>query len=542
MVASRILDLYGNPIQMEVLAEPQTSKVGWLNREFDNHPSRGLTPARLARILDAAELGDARLQHELFLDMEEKDGHIFADMSKRKHALLTVEWDIVPPRNASAAEKKQAGYAKEMIQDIDNFEDVILDALDGIGHGFSFQEIEWELLGSEWIPKQITQRPQTWFKTDYETRTKLNLRDNTLDGQELWEFGWIRHVHKAKSGYIARAGLHRTLVWPYMFKNYSIGDLAEFLEIYGLPLRLGKYPAGSSDDEKSTLLRAVMSIGHDAAGIIPENMSIDFIEAAKVGADPFTAMTEWCERTTSKCILGGTLTSQADGKTSTNALGKIHNEVRHDLTVSDAAQLNGTFTADLVYPLLALNMGGVTDRRRCPKFKFNVSETADLALLADALPKLVAAGMLIPVQWAHEQGGIPMAEDGEAILVVANPPATLPHNEQPVNTAAASAVAALIADSTGTARRAPTAPLDLADQLAAESADAWAAVLAHVTDLVNHAESLESLQTDLLNAYGRLPLAELRKVMAQGYQVAVLAGMADVGSPSTGTARRAPTQ
>ncbi|SLM64493.1 Mu-like prophage FluMu protein gp29 [Dickeya aquatica] len=47
------------------------------------------------------------------------------------------------------------------------------------------------------------------------------------------------------------------------------------------------------------------------------------------------SMIEWCERTP-KVILGGTLTSQADGKTSTNALGNVHNEVRHDILVADA--------------------------------------------------------------------------------------------------------------------------------------------------------------------------------------------------------------
>lgn len=524
--ASRILDVNGNPIQRDVLAEPQTSKVGWLHREFDNHPSRGLTPARLARILDGAELGDARLQHELFLDMEEKDGHIFADMSKRKHALLTVEWDIVPPRNASASEKKLAAYAKEVIQDIENFEDVILDALDGIGHGFSFQEIEWELLGSEWIPRTITHRPQTWFQTDRETRTRINLRDNTLDGQALWEFGWIRHVHKAKSGYIARAGLHRTLAWPYLFKNYSIGDLAEFLEIYGLPLRLGKYQAGASDDEKATLLRAVMSIGHDAAGIIPEGMAIDFVEAAKGSSDPFTAMTDWCERTTSKCILGGTLTSQADGKTSTNALGKVHNEVRQDLKVSDATQLNGTFTTDLVYPLLALNKGGIADRRRCPKFKFNVSEPADLALLADALPKLAGSGMRIPVQWAHEQGGIPMADDGDEILQVANPQMELPPEERAnQKTQTAAATAALTA--TGQPSTYPDqAALDAAieaiapDLLQGQSV----ALLKPVLDLIAKSADYAEVHGKLAEVFQDMNTQQLEEMLARAMFVAEVWG------------------
>jgi hypothetical protein len=38
------------------------------------------------------------------------------------------------------------------------------------------------------------------------------------------------------------------------------------------------------------------------------------------------------------------------------------------------------------------------------------------------------------------------------------------------------------------------------------------------------------LQTALVEAYGGLPLEDLRKVMAQGLQVAALAGMADVKS------------
>lgn len=435
-----ILDQYGKPIDRKALAEPQTARVGSLHQEFASHPSRGLTPAKLARILEAAEQGDIRAQHDLFMDMEDKDGHILAEMGKRKRVILTVDWDIVPPRNSSSAERKLAGYAKELIQDIPNFEDVILDALDGIGHGFACQEIEWGMLGREWLPSAITHRPQSWFQTDRETRMQIRLRDYSLDGQALVPFGWVSHVHKAKSGYLARAGLHRVLAWPYLFKNYAVGDLAEFLEIYGLPLRLGTYQGGASDEEKSTLLRAVMSIGHDAAGIIPEGMAIEFKEAAKGASDPFEFMVAWCERTQSKAILGGTLTSQADGKSSTNALGNVHNEVRHDLMVSDAIQLAGTFTRDLVYPLLALNKGGVEDRRRLPRFIFRVEETEDITRMSEALPKLAGAGMKIPASWAHEQLGIPQPEEGEEVLAVPDPAMAL--RKKPVTAAATAALKA----------------------------------------------------------------------------------------------------
>lgn len=417
-----ILDQYGQPIKKLELKESQTAKVGGLHHEFAGHPSRGLTPIKLARIMESAEQGDIRAQHDLFLDMEEKDGHIFSEMSKRKRALLTVDWDIVEPRNASAREKKLTAAVKELVQDMGEIEDVILDALDAIGHGFSCGEIEWQKLGSTWLPKSITHRPQSWFKTDHETRTEIRLRDHSLDGQLLQPFGWIKHIHRAKSGYLARAGLHRVLAWPYLFKNYSVRDLAEFLEIYGLPLRLGTYPSGAGDDEKATLLRAVLAIGHDAAGIVPEGMEIDFKEAAKGSHDPFQAMMDWCERTQSKAILGGTLTSQADGKSSTNALGNVHNEVRHDLIVSDAKQLSGTLTRDLVYPIIALNLGGIDDARRMPRWRFDLREPEDLKTYSEALPPLVKIGVQVPVSWAQEKLRIPQPKNGEPVLSIMDEP------------------------------------------------------------------------------------------------------------------------
>lgn len=525
-----IVDQYGQPIQRDVLAAPQTSKVAALYREFASHPSRGLTPARLSRILEAAEQGDMRAQHDLFLDMEEKDAHIQAEMGKRKRAILTIDWDIIPPRNASASERKLAGYAKELIQDIPNFEDVILDTLDAIGHGFSCQEIEWEMLGREWLPKEVTHRPQSWFKTDTETRTQIRLRDNSLDGQALTQFGWVTHIHRAKSGYIARAGLHRVLAWPYLFKNYGVGDLAEFLEIYGLPMRLGTYQAGASDDEKATLLRAVMSIGHDAAGIIPEGMAIEFKDAAKGASDPYEAMISWCERSQSKAILGGTLTSQADGKSSTNALGNVHNEVRHDLMVSDAIQLGGTLTRDLVYPLLALNKGGIEDRRRIPKFKFNVREVEDLATMAAALPKLVGVGMRIKTEWAHEHAGIPLAENGDAILTVPDPAMAFPPELRSKGAKLPNALKVALASLKSTGNEGEEFPdQDLLDAVIdaspGEEIDAaMRALLKPVIDNLLQGDSIETAMVSLADTYPQMDTGALEQLLARAIFVADLWG------------------
>lgn len=384
------------------------------NRTTHEHPSKGLTPQSLHRILEDAENGDIQAQSELFVDIEEKDGHIFSEMSKRKRAVIGLDWNIVPPPNSSEAERKLAEEVDGWLNQMTDLEDMMFDLLDAVGHGFSCVEIEWENLGSLWLPKAFHHRPQAWFKVNAMDEVLLR-KDGSPDGEKLWDLGWIVHKHRCRSGILARSGLMRTLVWPYLFKNYSVRDLAEFLEIYGLPTRIGKYASGADDKDKLTLLNAVREIGHNAAGIIPETMQIELLNAANGSADPFQAMIDWADKTSSKAILGGTLTSQADGKTATNALGQIHNEVRHDLLVSDAKQLAGTLTRQLILPLLQLNKGNV-DISRMPRFVFDTQLPEDLTVYSDSLPKLVEIGMKIPLSWAQEKLAIPLASEDEPVL------------------------------------------------------------------------------------------------------------------------------
>ncbi|MDT4832319.1 hypothetical protein FQZ97_658680 [compost metagenome] len=414
---------------------------------------------------------------------------------------------MVPPRNPSAAEKAEADWLNEVLQDLPDFEDLLFDLLDAIGKGFAGIELEWARYGGEWLPKAFNYREASWFQLDRATRTELRLRDGSLDGEALQPFGWIMHSHKAKSGYIARGGLYRVLAWPYLFKNYAVRDLAEFLEIYGLPVRLGKYQSGATPEEKATLLRAVVNIGHNAAGIIPEGMAIDFKEAAKGTHDPFDWMVQWAEKSMSKAILGGTLTSQADGKSSTNALGAVHNEVRHDLLKSDAKQVATTLRQYLLYPLLVLNRGGERDPRRLPRFQFDLVEPEDLGTYAEALPKLVEAGLQIPMSWAHDKLRIPLPGKDDAILGTA----------QPAPGAAAARMAALKTEG-------ESDPLgDLAEQLAGE----WqpvANMAAPVQQLLASCKSLEEFRARLPEVIPQMDASQLAEQIAQGLFASTLAG------------------
>ncbi|MGL9772877.1 MAG: phage portal protein family protein [Sodalis sp. (in: enterobacteria)] len=106
-------------------------------------------------------------------------------------------------------------------------------------------------------------------------------------------------------------------------------------------------------------------------------------------------------------------------------MGNVHNEVRHELTASDAVQLAGTLTRDLPYPLLKLNgYSNITPRRmRRFDFEFDTRQPRDMKETAETLDLLVRSGVPAPLAWAPAESGIPTARDDEPLL---QPPGNLP--------------------------------------------------------------------------------------------------------------------
>ena len=407
------------------LTETQTentagdARSAQLHRELADHPSKGLTPARLYQILEGAEQGDLKAQSELFDDMEEKDPQIGSDLAKRRLLAAELEWQIKPPDGASRKEKMAAEQAADVFSGIE-VEDLIIELGAGLGHGWANLELPWSRDNGMRYIEQPQFRPHNWFRLHPDDQNHIMLRGASYTGEELWPLGWVQHRHKAKPGYIARSGLCRMLAWPYLFQNYALGDLAQLLEIYGIPARVGKYPRNASDTEKATLLRAVVSLGSNAAGIIPDGMQIEYLSAADGKADVFEAMINWCERAKSKVILGGTLTSGTGEGTNTNALGNVHERGQNSLIRSDVRQYASTIKRDILWPMAAMNYG-IEDLRRAPIFFLDTGETEDYKDLADSLPVFVDMGMRIPRWWAHEKSGIPEAADSEEVLVSKQP-------------------------------------------------------------------------------------------------------------------------
>jgi phage gp29-like protein len=546
-----ILDQYGQAFNQESLREPQTEalaraglgmRLGRYSVAGDT--ARALTPAKVESLLSGAGLigRDVTLgeQANMFAEMEERDAHLYAEMSKRRRALLTLDWQIKPSAQASTAGKKMAAQAQEWVEGMQDFEDMVLDLMDAVGHGFSALELQWANQNGLWQIAAARHKPQSMFMMvrDYAPpgdRTDLRLMDYTVhangdQGQPLWPLGWAVHVHRAKSGYLGRTGLYRSLIWPYIIKHFSVKDLAELLENFGQPMRTATYPANATQQQKSALLRSLLSLGHNGAGIFPEGMAIELHDAIGGQTDGFMRLAEYMDGMMSKAILGQTLSSGGD-KGGSYALGQVHREVQMDILKSDARQLAGTITRDIVFPLLMLN-SGLQSMQDCPRFEFVLQASEDLKALADVLPKLVNAGVNVPESYVLRKFNIPAHEEGERLLGKTAVPS-------PFGSSAGSSPGASDAGQPLQARKGlrltalsgavtMDTPAKLVPQLDTEMVKPMAAMMADIQAVVDQAVSLEALRDDLLALYGGMKPHALGKVMEAGFAVAALRGMDEV--------------
>jgi phage gp29-like protein len=402
--------------------------VAQVTDKYSEYPSNGLTPVKLAEIFREADSGDVMRQMELFEEMEEKDPHLFSQLQTRKNAVTGLDYEILPFDSDDLRDKEIAKFVQEQINSIENFEDVQIDLLDAIGKGFAVSEIIWGYDEGHIVIEDIRSRHQKRFFWDFIYDSFKVRTAEHPEGIMLPQNKFILHRYKARSGHPSRAGVLRVVAWMYLFKNYDVKDWISFAEIYGLPLRLGKYQPGASEEDKLALMKALVQIGADAAGIIPDGTTIEFITTEKMNStDLYERLARYCDEQISKAILGQTLTSDSGG--GSYAQSKTHDEVRHDLTVADCKAIASTLRRFLIRPLVLYNFG---EDRRIPYLRYDCEEAGDLKETAEIIGTLIEkTGLKIPTSYLYKKFSIPKPEFDEEIAMPSYGAGTFPFKSEP---------------------------------------------------------------------------------------------------------------
>jgi len=411
-MAVKLYDSWGQEITPNEKPDERTLATASLRDRWSMYPSNGLTPQTLASIFKEADLGNVWRQAELFEEMEEKDTHLFSVIQTRKLAITGLDFEI-EPASEDAQDQKIAEFIQEVINDLSDFEGNLSDLLDAIGKGYSLMEIYWDVRNNKNIARHIEwvhAKRITWYNN---ITPRLITEEKPYEGIEIPPFKMIFHLHKARSGHSNRQGILRTVAWMYLFKNYTIKDWVAFAEVFGMPLRLGKYDVGALPDDRKALYEAVRALGRDAAGVISKSTEIEFIEASKnSGENIYETLAMFCNSEISKAILGHSASSDSTP-------GKLGNEnmaggIRKDLLISDCEMVAKTLRRDLIRPLVGFNFGWDVS---LPWFKFHYEEPQDLDAEANKIKTLSDAGVTsIPVSWVHEKFNIPLPKDGEETI------------------------------------------------------------------------------------------------------------------------------
>jgi len=273
---------------------PDTNEISTISlfNRWGTYPSSGLTPESLTTILKEADQGNISRQMELMSEIEQKDPHIFSCYNRRKRSVLKRKYHSLVPIPKTHHSRSMPNMPTGFVSGIKDFQDVRFNALDAVGKAFSAQQIMWKVDAANNVYiDRFESLHQKNFRAGIisDPKSDLNilrrLTDEELsDGVELEENKWFIPIVKAVSGNIGSSGLLRTNTWYYLFKNFNVKAWVQFAELYGLPLRIGKYGVGASEKEKNDLLRALQSIAQDASATISENTKIEFVEAMSKAA------------------------------------------------------------------------------------------------------------------------------------------------------------------------------------------------------------------------------------------------------------------
>lgn len=535
-----LLDAYGRPIERKALTRAlEGATLSGVRSPISGYPGDGLNPVRLANILREADVGDPIRYLELAETIEERDLHYQGVLGTRRRAVSQIEISVEAASDAPEHEK-HAQLIREWLKR-DELQEEMFNILDAVGKGYSFTQVSYDHSEGQYLPR-LERWEQRWFRFDRRDLATPMLLTESGQEEPLEPGKWIFARMQAKSGLPMRSGIARGAAWAWMFKAFSQRDWAIFSQTYGQPVRVGKFAAGASEADKSTLFRAVANIAGDCAAIIPESMTIDFIESGNVGAghSMYKERCDWIDMQISKAVLGQTATT--DAVTGGLGSGAEHGDVRKDIKRADARALAAALNRDLVAIWVQMEFGPQT---AYPRLRIEESEEEDLKALSEALGPLIDRGLEVEQATILTRFGLPEPKAGAKLLRPQAPGATVTDPTDPnskikrvsdvfkrVEPVSAPSPALQAEGALAGKKLGGSAEDILTDQMAIEAAPAMDAMTDRIKAMFQSATSFDELRAMLTEGFDQVPQAALAKVLASGFMAANLAERVDIEEES----------
>jgi len=348
---------FWNKTKTDPVEKPDDNQMTLIQLEKqDPMIARTVTPSSISAAINTMKGVEGKLQaiNKIYELLWDGDSTLAGNIDTRTESLKARE--PILQGDLSEQEKK---YFEDVIEHL--YPELVDLLIEMKMKRFSFRQVEYEFKDGFYFPKQLV---------EYDN---LDLR--AKNGElVLFQGGKVKTLSEFKFiALLKKRSILQPLLKYYVFKMFAINNWASFTEIFGKPVRVGKYRAGATKDEKDELWEILQNAGDDLAMMVSENIAMEFIDHNNktASSDLYHNLMKFCEDATTKRILGQTLTTNAEA-TGSFAQAKVHNMVRKDILAGDARDLK-ILISDLFTKLSQINFDG-----KQIKVKFDLSEEVNL--------------------------------------------------------------------------------------------------------------------------------------------------------------------
>lgn len=319
------------------------------------------------------------------------DDKAFSTFQQRRLDVISKNWEVEAGGEDSAS-KKAADHLRENLKRI-GWDAVCDKMLYSRWYGYGVAEPMWEIdedgllaMSNIYVPNRA------WFCFTNGGELRLRTVDNP-EGEAVPDRKfWTITSGGSHDDQLYGVGLAHWCYWPIYFKRNVTKFWALFLEKFGMPTIVGKFPPGwESDPQKlNDLLSALAAVGTDAAVAIPQEAEVEALEGSRSGsgASSYKEFIDVMDAAITGVILTQTMTSTAGSAGLGSKQAEVHEGKGLAVSQSDSDLLAESFNNSIAKWMTEWNFPGA----KPPRVYRKLEDDEDINTVADRDTKLDALG------------------------------------------------------------------------------------------------------------------------------------------------------
>lgn len=313
-----------------------------------------------------------------------RDDQVRSVLQQRRLRVCKAEIEIEPGAEDPLSEAAAEAFKTEELPNL-AWDDITDKMLFSVFYGWGVAEVMWRPDGSRVRFADIRVRDRARFRFSMSNTLYLHRVTGleAMPDRKFWTISTGSDHHDDPYG----LGLAHSLYWPVFFKRNDIKFWLVFLEKFGQPTAVAKLPQGQIDDpaQRAKAIAMLKSIATDSGVIVPDNIVIELLEAARSGAADYEGMVKAMDAAIAKVILSQTMTTD-NGSSKSQA--QVHEGVADAVVKADADMISETFMRGPLAWWCEWNFPGA----KVPRIRRMVEPPEDMTARAERDEKIFALG------------------------------------------------------------------------------------------------------------------------------------------------------